>query len=72
MAPGLAQRGEVFAVPADAGKEATTDETKAAGEVVPPGNARTGPTAPGRSVCAPGSLPSPDTADQAAQRGEFP
>src|SRR5262245_41438214 len=40
------------------------DETKAAGEGVPPGNPLTDPTVPGRSVCAPGSLSSHSTAGQ--------
>ena len=38
------------------GRQARTRErTKAAGEVLPPSNALTGPASPGRSVCVPAS-----------------
>src|SRR5262249_39163429 len=43
-----------------------------AGEGVPPSNPRTGPTAPGRPVCAPGSLSSQCTADHPASGRRFP
>jgi hypothetical protein len=48
------------------------EETKAAGEAVPASNLLTDPTAPGRSVCAPGSLSSQYIADHCFRGGDFP
>src|SRR5205807_1332036 len=45
---------------------------KAAGEVAPPSNPLTGPTAPERPVCAPGSLSSHCIADHLFLRGDCP